>query len=141
VNGFPLRAKEPPNPESSGLLYSIAGPLKAMLAVRTSSQLSRGVLELDLLQKSLDGLNQTREKLELEPLPELRLFEVRMPNITDAEPPLSWQLSQPEKASLREAWRSLRASGELCRLAVAFSGKSSEGLCPQEPTTPGGLSP
>lgn len=103
INGFPL-GLEAERVEGSGLGYSVLGPLKTLLAVRTSSQQSRMAVEFDLLARELLAAKQARGEG-----PELAVVDVRIGRSAVSTPPLSWRMSTREKAEIEALWTRWRA--------------------------------
>ena len=85
VRAFP--PQDPKPDETAGWLYETIGPLKAILAVRTATQIARNDLEIALLQAQHAGLIET---------------VVFTPQ---GEAPLSWHLTREEIEDLEEDWQ------------------------------------
>ncbi len=122
INAFPQRPDLPPDTRRSGLLYSFLGPLKTMLEVQTSSQLSRGLLELDLVRNEITHILAENALATGSQSPTLHFFEFRPPETYLHDPPLSWKLSGPEQTALTEAWNANATQDQVCRVDALFSG-------------------
>ncbi len=118
INAFPQRPAPPPSDDGTGLGYNLLGPLKTILAVRNSSQLSRGLLELDLLKRELQAGELTQELGAT--VPELHFFEFRPPDRYLENPPLSWKLSDSDKGRLRQSWSAQKVQDRVCELGVVW---------------------
>lgn len=107
ITPFPARAERTLPSDGQGWQAALLGPLRAMLSVRTSSQLARSDLELSLLR----GLFGERfQAVEFRPGPD--------PDRGD--PPLSWELSSEDRARLRRDWCDPRNVAIVDDLATRF---------------------
>lgn len=100
--------------QAGGLTYELAGPLRAMLAVRTSTQTARNDTELALLRSRWPGLIEPsivvrpptaapfQEDGALGDEPPARCW------CEAEEIPLSWHLSRAQKGAVSEAWAAVR---------------------------------
>lgn len=109
INAFP----EPEDEEGKGglgWLHSVAGPLIALLKVRTSTQTARNDAELELLDTLCWGkVKVDRVSLRFTTGKGKR-FPFRGPG--DAyQPPLSWKLTRIEKQAIDAGWDRLEAGG------------------------------
>jgi len=110
VNAFPEPAEAADHP--SGWVASIAGPLIALLNVRSSTQTARNTTELDLLRRVCWG------KVRVDRIPlRFRLHEKDDPRAPfrgrggGYQPPLSWKLTRVEKEAVDTAWHLLEDEG------------------------------
>lgn len=90
INPFPARERETVN-EGQGWISSLIGPLQGIINVRTSSQLARNDLELAFLEQEL---GECFEAIEFRPVSDAKR----------RDPPLSWELSQADKAQILKDW-------------------------------------
>jgi hypothetical protein len=88
---------------SGGWAYATWGPVRTVLNVRKSTQAVRGDLELAILSAQCPGF--------IEPV-------VLAPDSID--PPLSWHLSEADKAAIDAAWDRERDGDEVKRLKEVF---------------------
>jgi len=88
-------------PDRGGFKYSAFGPLLAMNAVRNSSQIGRNDEEVDLLRREWLGQG-------------LVLCRVVFPLAVAG--PLSWHLTQEERATLQAAWADTLLQARAARL-------------------------
>jgi hypothetical protein len=82
-----------------GWLEMISGPINTMMQVRTTSQVERNQIALEL----------NEEVLKARKGPKLRVakFHFRNPPDHQTTPPLSWRLSLTQKAAVRSAWQAI----------------------------------
>ncbi len=104
----PMSALCCPQPEPErGWIYATVGPLLMLETIRTSTQLRRNNLELDLMM----------QQLEESQIPVRRFsFELRI------DAPLSWKLTDEEKSRILEAWNLQHNRDQLLRLQQCFHG-------------------
>jgi hypothetical protein len=106
INAFPKGEKDEGRTPENGWLQSIAGPLLAILNVRTSTQVARNAADVRGLVERWQG------KVHIEPatvrfeLDERGLSEF-LGTSGEYEPPLSWKLTEPQKEAIRRAWRQM----------------------------------
>jgi hypothetical protein len=83
-----------PAKRAGGWLYQVAGPVQTLANVRTTAQRDRALAELEFLQRMWcqNGI-------------EIRSFEFAFER---PQPPLSWQLSPPERAAIEREWNDHR---------------------------------
>jgi hypothetical protein len=95
---LPFQDEDPSFPKS-GWLYAFYGPAETMVKVRSSSQLERNYIALAL----------NREVMRLQnPDLEFREAKFQFRNVRkDQSPPLSWRLSNTQKAAIGSAWKAL----------------------------------
>jgi hypothetical protein len=77
-----------------GWFYATLGPIDAIQNVRTASQQERNELAVRLLTEAAASRGV-----------EVRSVELRYDVPGSAEPPLSWMLTNPQKAAIDQAWR------------------------------------
>ena len=100
IRAFP---EDRPAPElHSGWIFAAAGPVKTIMKVRTSTQIARNDLEIQMLQDQYRGLIETV------------VFRPR-----DAGP-LSWHLSEQELERLKRDWREDRWNRDEARKLGAW---------------------
>jgi hypothetical protein len=109
INAFPEGAPDDGKTPGNGWLQSIAGPLLAILNVRTSTQVARNTVEVRRLVERWQG------KVDIEPVTlRFQLDEHGLAEFLGSsgayEPPLSWKLTEPQKEAIRRAWKQM--SGE-----------------------------
>lgn len=125
INAFHSSAPENNNSSTKkGWLMSLAGPLLAVFKVRSSTQTDRNDLEIKILkekwEKQQKDLKIEHVKVEFPEIKEQNLNEIEKEygsNDDDGqkwdlflngegkyEPPLSWKLSEFEKAMIQYAW-------------------------------------
>ncbi len=111
---------------AGGLTYELAGPLQAMLAVRTSTQTARNDTELALLRARWPELIE--ESIIVRPPGPLPAPTAQAPAVgpaeaacwcESAETPLSWHLSRAQQRGLEQAWSAV-AEDALERLVPYF---------------------
>lgn len=106
---FPKTEAQPPD-GSEGLLYSTIGPLQALLAVRTSSQLDRTEVERSFLERSFENGG-----------PELIKATLRPPYRPNQAAPLSWHLSKENIQVIQNQWLDVcRGEGDMQTLRDVF---------------------
>jgi hypothetical protein len=107
-------------PDRGGFKYSAFGPLLAMNAVRNSSQIGRNDEEVELLRREWLGEG-------------LVLCRVVFPLAVAG--PLSWHLTQDERAKLQAAWADTLLQTRAAHLRDYLDGPGTvgEGVCSQAP--------
>ena len=85
-----------------GWLQMISGPINTIINVRSTSQVERNQIALELNEEVLRARQGQ---------PELRVakFQFRNPPGKKTDPPLSWRLSLTQKAAVRSAWQAIAA--------------------------------
>jgi hypothetical protein len=88
-----------------GWLQMFSGPIDAMMNVRSTSQVERNQIALQLTEDVLKARQGQ---------PELRVaqFQFRNPPDDKKGPPLSWRLSLTQKAAVKSAWRAVVAGSK-----------------------------
>jgi hypothetical protein len=111
INAFPEDSADS-DMQSSGWWYSVAGPLVALLKVRTSTQTSRNDTELEFLRRVCWGkvrVDRIRFRFALESGGKAQAaFRGREGTY---QPPLSWKLTKTEKAAIDQGWSHLEDEG------------------------------
>lgn len=115
INAFPEPAPQKKESES-GWLHSFAGPLIALLKVRTSTQTARNANELDLLRRVCWGkVNLDRLSFRFSLGQETGDSKVGTAAFRgrkgDYQPPLSWKLTRAEKEAIDAGWDQLEEEG------------------------------
>lgn len=90
----------------NGWISALIGPVQGIVNVRTSTQVARSELELQLLKDAYPGRIET---VTLSP--------------TGGDPPLSWHLSQNDIAQLRAAWIQLSDGAAVEKIRKVFDGE------------------
>jgi Patatin-like phospholipase len=85
-----------------GWLQMFSGPIDTMMNVRSTSQVERNQIALQLTEDVLKARQGQ---------PELRVAQFQFRNAPDDKkgPPLSWRLSLTQKAAVKSAWRAIVA--------------------------------
>ena len=96
----------------NGFFYAVAGPAKAMLTVRTASQVERGQIETNLLKRWLGDNGNPDQATEVNDSRINTVFVDYVPT-DDMIPPLNWKLSPKEFATYEKAWRNFFQSKEM----------------------------
>jgi hypothetical protein len=80
----------------------VSGPINTMMSVRTTSQIERNQIALELNEEVLKC--RTGQ-------PQLRVAKFQFRNTlgNKTNPPLSWRLSRTQKAAVRSAWQAITA--------------------------------
>jgi hypothetical protein len=103
IRPFPETVTDPPT-ASQGWFHATLGPVRTVLKVRTSTQIVRNELEIQMLQGLYPGLVES---------------VVFRPQA--GEPPLSWHLSANDQAAIDAEWKKFHNSQEIGRLrAIPF---------------------
>ncbi|MCB1051070.1 MAG: hypothetical protein KDC71_10770 [Acidobacteria bacterium] len=104
INAFPRSKPPSAYTHSPGWKYSLLGPVMALAAVRTSTQIARNQAETGALQAKWSSLR---------PAMQWREFDIRF-DLTEEgktiEPPLSWKLTPQQKVAIDQAWQELVAN-------------------------------
>lgn len=110
IDGFPVKRKYTPYGTSPGWIGAALDPVKTVLNVRTSSQRDRGGLELQILKGRYPN--------------KLKSFVLRPDHEFIPDPPLSWHLSDADKAAIEKAWRALETNkqGQVAGIRESLSG-------------------
>jgi hypothetical protein len=90
---FPAAAHSAPAATGKGWIYSTLGPIEALQNVRTASQVERNNTAVSLLIQ-----DAAQQKVHVE----AARFTFESP--TGAQPPLSWLLTEPQKAAINVGW-------------------------------------
>ncbi len=114
INPFPEAPEVDPNKKvKTGWAKGFIGPIEGLFNVRTSSQLARNDVELTLLERMLG------ERFEA--------IEFRPPYQKNRrEAPLSWELSDDDKAKICDDWR--ENAGRVAYLREKYFGGKATGL-------------
>jgi hypothetical protein len=105
INAFPEEEEDAEKEGGVGWLHSVAGPLIALLKVRTSTQLARNDAELELLRCRCERHGVTLERI---PLRFEAAEETEFRGVGDTyKPPLSWKLTTAQKQEILDAWERL----------------------------------
>ena len=85
-----------------GWLQMISGPINTVINVRSTSQLERNQMALEMYQELLKARQGE---------PEIRVakFQFRNSQGSKVDPPLSWRLSRTQKAAVQSAWQAITA--------------------------------
>jgi hypothetical protein len=113
-----------------GWLQMISGPVNTMMNVRSTSQVERNQIALELNEELLKvGTGQ----------PELRVatFQFRNAPGKRTDPPLSWRLSLAQKAAVRSAWQTINDEKEQANNPLKVIGDwfAPKRLAPASPET------
>ena len=101
----------------------ISGPINTVINVRSTSQLERNQMALEMYQELL----KVRQGE-----PEIRVakFQFRNSQGSKVDPPLSWRLSPTQKAAVQSAWQAITAEARppiiRCGLSATGSLRSPE---------------
>ncbi len=117
INAFPSAAGDKAPTTNSCWVNAMLGPAKALLEMRTSSQLSRSDTEIALLMSRFQNVavgQSNPDQLYNGPIWHV-VFRPRAGN-----PPLSWYLSRKDKAQLREEWDVASDGLEVVKLKALF---------------------
>jgi hypothetical protein len=106
INAFPEGEPDDGKTPENGWLQSIAGPLLAILNVRTSTQVARNTVDVRRM------VERWRGKVDIEPVTlRFQLDEHGLAEFLGSggeyEPPLSWKLTEPQKEAIRRAWKQM----------------------------------
>ena len=104
IMAFPDHQQMPSPENGNGWLSALIGPVQGIVNVRTSTQVARSELELQLLKDAYPGKIET---VTLSP--------------AEGDPPLSWHLSQNDIAQLRAAWVQLGDGTGVARIREMFN--------------------
>lgn len=104
IMAFPEHPQTPQVNNGNGWLSALIGPVQGIVNVRTSTQVARSELELQLLKDAYPGKIET---VTLSP--------------PEGDPPLSWHLSKDDIAQLRAAWVQLSDGTGVERIREIFN--------------------
>lgn len=104
IMAFPEHPQTPQVENGNGWLSALIGPVQGIVNVRTSTQVARSELELQLLKDAYPGKIET---VTLSP--------------PEGDPPLSWHLSKDDIAQLRAAWVQLSDGTGVERIREIFN--------------------
>lgn len=115
LNGFPEAEEDRGENRYNGFIASVAGPLMAIMNVRTSTQVARNDAEVASFFK------QWENKLDMERV--VVRFKADEPGKT---PPLSWKLTWDQKEDIAQAWNILKneKNGALSKIRAFWNRKS-----------------
>jgi hypothetical protein len=105
----PYDSLKAPGGRGEGPGQAIGWPLQTLAAVRSSSQVTRSLLELDLLENAARSVQIERIVFCPEAYP------------ADYRPPLSWQLTREDREVLESIWKKARESPGYRVLERTFS--------------------
>lgn len=95
--------EETAQPDSGSWLYGVAGPIITLLNVNSTAQVTRGDVELRLLERAYQGVIAKQAKFQL-----------------TSDGALSWQLSNQQRAQILDGWNSVGNQAQLAEIKQFF---------------------
>lgn len=110
INAFPIPQSNPLKRSKSGWSMALLGPLLALFSVRDSTQTSRNILEMEMIQEKYG------DRLDIYHIPIFFPAFDEVDNQSQSsffnkdkeyQPPLSWKLTQMQKQAVKDAWTTI----------------------------------
>jgi hypothetical protein len=112
-------AEDPGGAQRGGWVISSLGPLKTLMSIRSATQSARNAKEVGLLQRLA-----CRDGVQVEPF----VFSLAPERPDEEGLPLSWQLTDGERARVEGRWDTRANRIERCRLRTCFVAQD-DGVC------------